>query len=156
MGGTISNVLDTANQIGSLVNSVTSAVPGLSCMVPTIPNLSLSQGRPLDGFTSLGQGSSQFGYVSSNDNKPLNETVRNLTMKDMNALYNVYKNADRNGNGIITKDELARAFNLHPADQQNLYNMMSSMDTDSNGVVDFSEFVNWGSQPDTGAGSQGS
>jgi Ca2+-binding EF-hand superfamily protein len=66
-------------------------------------------------------------------------------MKDMNALYNVYKNADRNGNGVITKDELARAFGLHPADQEKIYLMMSSMDSDSNGIVDFSEFVNWGS-----------
>lgn len=69
-------------------------------------------------------------------------------MDELNSLYDIFQQADKQGDRVVSQDELIAAYNIDPTDQQKIRYMMDSIDADRNGVIDFAEFVNWGATPE--------
>lgn len=143
-GGAEALVNQGADTVGGLKDSASTSMDSISNIGNVLGGLFVQEQGQVGQF-----GQSPLGLAPDHNGQPLDETISLLTMKDMNALYNVYKAADSNGNGFITKDEIARAFGLHPADQEKINLMLKTIDSDNSGFIDFAEFVNWGSQPES-------
>jgi calcium-dependent protein kinase len=67
-----------------------------------------------------------------------------LTAKDKDGLMEIFLSLDKNGDGIITKEELLQALTItlgeHEA-QREIEKTMSNIDIDKNGYIDFNEFI---------------
>lgn len=66
-----------------------------------------------------------------------------ISKKDKEALANVFKLIDKNGDGKLSKEEVRQGFGMHfgPISDEQVDELFENVDIDKSGFIDFSEFI---------------
>lgn len=84
-----------------------------------------------------------------NPRDQVNKEVMNLTLEDVNWLYEFFTTADADHDFQVLTEDLINNVSAGPDQKDKLRYFFAYMDADNSGTIDFSEWLNWGAQDGT-------
>ena len=76
----------------------------------------------------------------------INSETQELSLKDVNWLYQFFTTADNDGDFEVQTADLIDNIRAGPEQKDKLAYFFSYIDADGSGTIDFSEWLNWGAQ----------